>query len=430
MIERYTRPEMGAVWTDQMRFQKMLEVELAVCAAWAQLGKIPRSALKRIQQRAAFDVQRILEIEQQTKHDVIAFLTCIAEKVGEDSRFIHMGLTSSDALDTGLALQLKEAARILDKDITALLAVVRKKAKKHKDTVMAGRSHNVHAEPITFGLKLALWHEEMSRNLQRLREATDSVCVGKLSGAVGTFSNIDPRIEPLVLKNLGLGVESVANQVVQRDRHAHFLSVLALIGASLEKFATEIRNLQHTEILEVEEFFAKGQKGSSAMPHKRNPIACERICGLARLLRGNALAAMENVALWHERDISHSSVERVIIPDSTIILDYCLALFTEVVDKLLVYPENMRANLEKTRGLMFSQRVLLALVEKGFTREQSYQAVQRNALRVWQENRTFQELLQDDAEVQAVMSAQELAACFDEKYFLRNIEVIYQRIGW
>ena len=429
MISRYTREKMGQIWQDSVKWQKMLDVEIAVCEAWAKLGRIPKTSLSKIKKKAKFDIRRIAQIEKKTKHDIIAFLTSVAENVGPDSRFIHMGLTSNDAIDTGQALQLKEASDILIEDVNELLKVLKRKAKKHKLTIMAGRSHNVHAEPITFGLKVALWYEEMIRNLERLKAAKKSVCVGKLSGAVGTYSNIDPRVEKTVLKSLGLGLEPVASQVVQRDRHAQYLTTLAIIGSSLEKFTSEIRNLQHTEILEVEEFFSKGQKGSSAMPHKRNPITCERISGLARVLRGNALAAMENVSLWHERDISHSSVERIILADSTILLDYMLYLFTEVADKLIVYPGNMMRNLEKTKGLMFSQRVLIALVEKGLTREQAYQVVQRNALKVWKEHRDFKSLLLEDEELSKLMEKKEIELCFDLKFVLRNINTIFKRVG-
>ncbi|MBU4304453.1 MAG: adenylosuccinate lyase [Candidatus Omnitrophica bacterium] len=429
MISRYTREKMGQIWTEQMKWQKMLEVELAVCSAWAQLGKIPQSSLSHIKKHAKFDIGRIKEIEKETKHDIIAFLTSIAENVGEDSRFIHMGLTSNDAIDTGQALQLREASDILLDGLSALLKALKKKAKKYKYVPMSGRSHNVHAEPITFGLKLAVWYEETKRNIARLREAKKGVCVGKLSGAVGTYSNIDPRVEKIVLKQLGLGVEAAANQVVQRDRHAHYMATLAIIAASLEKFTTEIRNLQHTEIREVEEYFSKGQKGSSAMPHKRNPITSERICGLARLLRGYALAAMENVALWHERDISHSSVERVILPDAAIVLDYMLALCTELIDKLLVYPETMLSNMEKTRGLMFSQRVLITLVEKGLTREEAYRIVQGNALKVWKGTADFKALLLCDDSLKTLLSKEEIERCFDLKFILRNVDMIFKRIG-
>ena len=429
MIERYTRQKMGQIWEEQAKWQKMLDVEIAVCEAWAQLGKIPKTSLIRIKKRAKFDLKRIKEIEKKTKHDIISFLTSVAENVGKDSRFIHMGLTSNDAIDTGAALQLKDASDILIDDMNLLLKVLKKKAKKYRYTPIAGRSHNVHAEPTTFGLKMALWYEETKRNLERLRQAKKSVCVGKLSGAVGTYSNIDPRVEKLVLKKLKLGLEPVASQIVQRDRHAQYLTTLAIVGSSLEKFTTEIRNLQHTEILEVEEFFSKGQKGSSAMPHKRNPITCERISGLARVLRGNSLAAMENISLWHERDISHSSVERIILPDSTILLDYMLSLCIEIIDKLIVYPKNMINNMNKTKGLMFSQRLLIALVEKGLTREQAYHIVQRNALKVWKEGADFKTLLLNDSDLEKVLTKKEIERCFDLKYVLRNIDVIFKRIN-
>jgi len=429
MIRRYTRPAMGKIWDEQNRWQKMLDVEIAVCEAWAQLGKIPRASLQRIKKKAKFNIKRIQQIEKKTKHDIIAFLSSVAENVGRDSRFIHMGLTSNDAIDSGQALQLKEASDILIADMQVLLAVLKRKARRFKNTPMAGRSHNVHAEPITFGLKIALWYEETKRNLERLEQAKKNVCVGKLSGAVGTYSNIDVRVEKIVLKKLKLGTESVANQVVQRDRHAQFITTLAIIGSSLQKFATEIRNLQHTEILEVEEFFSKGQKGSSAMPHKRNPITCERISGLARVLRANAQAAMENITLWHERDISHSSVERVILPDSTIVLDYMLALFTGVIGNLIVYPQAMLRNLNKTRGLMFSQRVLIALVEKGLTREQAYQVVQRNALKVWKQDVDFKTLLLNDKSLNKILTKKEIERCFDLKFVLRNVNTIFKRAG-
>ncbi len=428
MIARYTREKMGSIWSETAKWQKMLDVEIAVCEAWAQLGKIPKSSLAVIKKKAKFDLKRIKQIEKKTKHDIISFLTSVAENVGEDSRFIHMGLTSNDAIDSGQALQLKEAADILIADLKALLKVLKKKAKKHKFTAMAGRSHNVHAEPITFGLKMALWYEETKRNLERLEQAKKIVCVGKLSGAVGTYSNIDPKVEKIVLNKLKLGIEPVASQIVQRDRHAQFLTTLAIIGSSLEKFTTEIRNLQHTEILEVEEFFSKGQKGSSAMPHKRNPIASERVSGLARVLRGNALAGMENVSLWHERDISHSSVERIILPDSTICLDYMLSICIELIDNLIVYPKNMMKNLGKTKGLMFSQRILIALIEKGLTREDAYNLVQRNALMVWEKGEEFKNLLLADADVGKALSKTEIERCFDLKYVLRNLDVIFKRI--
>ncbi|MBU0635326.1 MAG: adenylosuccinate lyase [Candidatus Omnitrophica bacterium] len=430
MIKRYTRKDMGRVWEEHARWQKMLDVEIAVCSAWAKLGKIPKASLERIKKKAKFNLRRINEIEKQTKHDIIAFLTSVAEYVGADSRFIHMGLTSNDAIDTGQALQLKDASDILIADTKRLLTVLKKKAGKYKYVPMAGRSHNVHAEPITFGLKMALWYEETKRNLERLQLAKQVVCVGKLSGAVGTYSNIDPRVEKIVLAQLKLNVEPVANQVVQRDRHAQYLTTLAIIGSSLEKFATEIRNLQHTEILEVEEFFSKKQKGSSAMPHKRNPISCERISGLARILRANAQAAMENISLWHERDISHSSAERIIIPDSTILLDYMLALFSDIVDKLLVYPQNMLRNMNTTKGLMFSQRVLIMLVEKGLTREAAYRIVQRNALEVWKDkNADFKTLLLNDKQLAQKATKKDIENCFNLKFITRNIDIIFKRIG-
>jgi len=429
MIERYTRPEMKAIWSQENKFRKWLEVEIYACEAQAEMGRIPPDALEEIRRRAAFDVRRVEEIEAVTNHDVIAFLTCVGEYVGDAAKYIHMGLTSSDMLDTALAVQMKEAGEQLMRRLEELRAVLLEKAREHRYTLMIGRTHGVHAEPITFGLKMLLWTAETERNMDRLRRAVEVISVGKISGAVGTYANIDPRVEEHVCRRLGLRPARISTQVLQRDRHAEFLTTLAVIGSSLDKFATEIRSLQRTELLEAEEYFAAGQKGSSAMPHKRNPITAERISGLARLLRGNALAAMENVALWHERDISHSSVERVIIPDSTITLDYMLYKFTALVKNLLVYPENMRRNLERTRGLLFSQRVLLALVEKGLSRERAYELVQRNAMRCWREETDFKTLLAADPEITAHLSAQELDALFDYGYHLKHVDDIYRRFG-
>ncbi|MQL53467.1 adenylosuccinate lyase [Desulfofundulus thermobenzoicus] len=429
MIERYTRPEMKAIWSQENKFRKWLEVEIYACEAMAEMGLIPEEALQQIRERANFDVQRVAEIEEVVNHDVIAFLTCVGEYVGDAAKYIHMGLTSSDVLDTALAVQMKEAGEQLLKRLEELRAVLLDRAREHRYTLMIGRTHGVHAEPITFGLKMLLWVAETERNMDRLQRAVDVISVGKISGAVGTYANIDPRVEAHVCRRLGLRPARVSTQVLQRDRHAEYMTTLAIIGSSLDKFATEIRNLQRTDILEVEEYFAKGQKGSSAMPHKRNPITAERISGLARVLRGNALAAMENVALWHERDISHSSVERVIIPDSTITLDYMLYKFTDIMRNLLVYPENMRKNLERTHGLLFSQRVLLALVEKGLSRERAYGLVQRNAMRSWREGTDFQRLLQDDPDITAVLPPAEMAALFNYDYHLRHVDDIYRRFG-
>lgn len=427
MIERYSRKEMASIWEPGNRFQKWLEVEIAACEAWAKLGKIPASALKTIKSRAAFNIERIDEIERTVKHDVIAFLTSVAEFVGPDSRYIHMGLTSSDILDTSLALLLREASELIIEDIKAMLVVLKKKAFEHKDTVMMGRSHGIHAEPVTFGLKMALWYDEMRRNLERMERARDVISCGKLSGAVGTFSSIDPAIERHVLKKLGLKPELVATQIVHRDRHAEFFSTLAVIASSIEKFAVEIRHLQRTEVLEAEEPFTKGQKGSSAMPHKRNPILSENLTGLSRLMRGYAMSALENVALWHERDISHSSVERVIAPDATVLMDFMLVRATNLIRDLVVYPENMKENMDRLKGVVFSQKVLLKLVEKGTTREEAYAVVQRSAMKVWEGLGDFKSLLLEDAEVMTYLSEKELCACFDVKPYIKNVDYIFRR---
>jgi adenylosuccinate lyase len=427
MIPRYSRKEMEAIWSAQNRFQKWLEIEIFACEALAKRGDIPREALRTIKAKARFDIDRIDEIERTVKHDVIAFLTSVAEFVGPDSRFIHMGLTSSDILDTSLAVLLKEASEILLADIDKLLGVLKKKAIRYKKTLMIGRTHGIHAEPVTFGLKMAMWYEEMARNRERLIRARDTVACGKISGAVGTFAFIDPAVEEYVCKKLGLSPEKVATQIVQRDRHAEYFTTLAVIASSLDKFATEIRHLQRTEVREAEEYFSPGQKGSSAMPHKRNPVLSENLSGLARLMRGYALAAMENVALWHERDISHSSVERVIGPDATILLDFMLCRFTRLVDELVVYPERMIENLNLTRGVIFSQMVLLKLAEKGMTREQAYAVVQENAMRAWQEGIEFKELLLSDGRVKSCLGAKEIAAVFRLENFLGNVDYIFKR---
>jgi len=429
MIERYTLPEMGKVWSEQSKYEKWLRIEILACEAQAELGNIPREALKEIKEKAGFDVKRILEIEEVTRHDVIAFLTAVAERVGDASKYIHMGMTSSDVLDTALSLQICEATDIIMAKLRKLREILVRLAKQHKYTIMIGRSHGVHAEPITFGLKMALWVQEVDRSMERLKVAKEQIRVGQISGAVGTFANIDPRVEEYVCQKLGLNPAPISTQVIQRDRHAYYLSTLAVIGSSLEKFATEIRNLQRTEILEAEEPFAKGQKGSSAMPHKKNPITAERIAGLSRVLRGNALAALENVALWHERDITHSSVERIIIPDSTILLDYMLAKLISIMDKLVIHEDNMRANLEKTLGLIFSQRVLLALVEKGVLRETAYHYVQRNAMEAWQTKKEFKCLVLADRDIAKYLSPEEIEELFDYNYHLKNIDYIFTRVG-
>ncbi len=427
MIPRYSRKEMESIWSPQNRFQKWLDIEILVCEALARKGDIPRKALQTIKSKARFDVERIDEIEKVVKHDVIAFLTSVAEHVGPDSRFIHMGLTSSDILDTSLGLLLKEAADILLADVDRVLRTLKKKALKHKTTIMIGRTHGIHAEPVTFGLKMAMWHEEMARNRERLVRARAAVACGKISGAVGTFAFIDPSVEDYVCRKLGLTPEPVATQVVQRDRHAEFFSTLAVIASSLDKFTTEIRHLQRTEVREAEEYFSPGQKGSSAMPHKRNPVLSENLSGLARLMRGYALAAMENIALWHERDISHSSVERVIGPDATILLDFMLNRFDRLVDELIVYPERMRENIALTRGVIFSQLVLLKLIDKGMTREQAYAVVQDNAMKAWQEGVDFKDLLMADGRVKSILQRREIDDVFRLENFLVHVDHIYGR---
>lgn len=429
MIERYTLPEMGRIWTLENKFQKWLDVEIAACEAMAELGHIPAEAVEAIKRKARFDVGRINEIEKTTNHDVIAFLTCVAEYVGEESKYIHMGMTSSDVVDTAQCLLMKEAGELLLRRLETLRDVLREKAREYKYTPMIGRTHGIHAEPITFGMKFLLWLAETERNIERMRRAIETISVGKISGAVGTYANIPPEVEERVCAKLGLKPAPISTQVIQRDRHAEYMTTIAVIGATLEKIATELRNLQRTDIREVEEYFAKGQKGSSAMPHKRNPITWERISGLARILRGNALAALENVALWHERDISHSSVERVIIPDSTILLDYMLHLTIKTISNLLVYPETMLENMERTRGLIYSQRVLLALVEKGLLREKAYELVQRNAMRVWATKENFLDLLAADPEVSQYLSREELESLFDYKWYLRHVDRIFARFG-
>ncbi len=429
MIERYTRPAMGRVWSEENKLDKWLKVEIAAVEGWASIGVVPREDAEKIAARACVDPARIQEVFARTRHDVTAFLASVADSLGEEGRFVHYGLTSSDIMDTALALQLVEATDLLLADVDALTQVLERQALKHKNTLMMGRTHGVHAEPITFGFKLAGWVEEMRRNRRRLVEARQEVAVGKISGAVGTHANVPPEVEEYALRRLNLGVEPVSTQVVQRDRHARYLTTLAVIAASLEKFATEIRTLQRTEILEAEEPFGVGQTGSSAMPHKRNPELTERVCGLARVIRGHAVTALENVALWNERDISHSSTERVILPDSCILLDYMLDIFRGVMDGLQVYPKNMLRNLELTRGLIFSQRVLSTLIEKGLSRSEAYHLVQRNAQRAWREGLDFRSLLQEDADVTAQLSASELESLFDYGPHLRYIDETFRRVG-
>ena len=428
MISRYTRPQMGRIWETENRFAKWLDVEIAACEAMAEEGLIPKKAVKNIKKTARFDVDRILEIEEKTKHDVIAFLTNVAEYVGPDSRFIHMGLTSSDILDTSFAMLLKEAMALIIEDVKGFMAAIKARAFEHKNTVMIGRSHGIHAEPITFGLKLAVWYAEMKRNLKRLEAALDTISYGKLSGAVGTFANVSPAVEASACKKLGLKPAEISTQILQRDRHAEYFTALAILAGTMEKMAVEIRHLQRTEVLEAEEPFEKGQKGSSAMPHKKNPIGCENIAGLARLVRSNAIAAMENMALWHERDISHSSVERVIGPDSTILIDYMRHRLGRIVKNLVVYPDHMTENLNKMKGLIYSQQVLLKLADLGLERQEAYEMVQRNALKVWDTGRDFQSLLLEDKEIRKHLTKKDITEIFNLEYHLKHVEAIFQRV--
>ena len=419
---------MGRIWSEENSFQKWLDIEILAAEALAQMGKVPKAAISRIRKNARFDVGRIREIEREVKHEVIAFLSSVAESTGDDARFLHLGMTSSDVMDTALAIQLREAAVILVEDVQSLMKVLRRQAYKYKSTVMIGRTHGVHAEPITFGLKFALWYEEMARNLVRLRKAVEDISVGQISGAVGTFAQISPNVEAYVCKKSGLKPALVSNQIIQRDRHAYFFATLAVIGSSLEKFAVEIRNLQRTEVQEAEEPFTAGQKGSSAMPHKRNPILSENVTGLARLMRSYALAALENVALWHERDISHSSVERVIAPDATIALDFMLRRMTYVLGELCVYPENMKRNLEKSGGAVFSEAVLLALVDKGLSRDAAYRMVQRHALKIARDGGELKDELLKDREITSYLSAREVEAVWGLKHHLANVDFIFRRV--
>ncbi len=429
MIERYTRPEMGAIWTEENKFKAWLEVEILACEAWSKLGVIPGQDVELIRKNARIHVDRIYEIEQDTRHDVVAFTRAVSETLGPESKWVHYGLTSTDVVDTALSYLLKQANEILLNDLERFIRILQEKAKEHKYTVMMGRTHGVHAEPTTFGLKVALWLEEMKRNKERFLQAMETVRVGKISGAVGTYANIDPFVEKYVCEKLGLTASPISTQVLQRDRHAQYMSALALIATSLEKFATEIRGLQKSETREVEEPFRKGQKGSSAMPHKRNPIGCENISGLARVVRGHMVSAYENVSLWHERDISHSSVERVILPDSTILLNYMLNRFGNIIRDLTVFPENMRRNMERTFGLIYSQRVLLALVNKGLKREEAYDRVQRLAMQAWEEQSSFKSLAENDDMISETLSPKEIEDCFDYHYHLKHVDTIFHRLG-
>ena len=428
MINRYTRPEMGRIWEEQNRYAKWLEVEIAACEAMTEEGIIPREAMENIRTKADFSVDRILEIEEKTKHDVIAFLSNVEEHVGPDSRFIHLGLTSSDVLDTSFALLLKEAMVLIIEDIKGFMGIVKERALEHKHTLMIGRSHGIHAEPITFGLKLAVWYTELKRNLKRVEEALDVISYGKIAGAVGTFANISPKIEAQTCKRLGLKPAEISTQILQRDRHAQYFSALAILAGTMEKIAVEIRHLQRTEVLEAQEAFEKGQKGSSAMPHKKNPVGSENIAGLARLVRTNALASMENMALWHERDISHSSVERVIGPDSTILIDYMLNRLSRIVQHLVVYPENMTENLNKLKGLIFSQQVLMKLADLGLERQKAYEMVQKNAMQVWDTGKEFKAILLEDQGIRKYLTEEDIEDIFSLDYHLKHVDEIFERV--
>lgn len=429
MIERYSLPEMKGVWSEAGKYEKWLEIELAVVKAWTQLGRVPAGVFKKIKKNIKLNIDRIKEIEKVTRHDMLAFIEAINESLGDESKYIHLGLTSSDVKDTALALQMKEAARIIINDLKAVHRKLAEEAVKYKDTVMIGRTHGVHGEPVTWGLKLAIWYKEIERHIERMERVYDTVSTGKISGAVGTYANIDPRVEELVCKELGLKPAPVSSQILQRDRHADFLNNLALIASSLEKFATEIRNLQRTDILEVEEGFRKGQKGSSAMPHKKNPIVSERISGLARVVRGNVIPGLEDITLWHERDLTHSSVERIILPDSSILVDYMLNKFLMVLEELVVNKDIMKANFERTHGLIFSQKVMLALVDKGLIREEAYELAQRNALKAWETGSDFKELVSEDEEIRRHLSKEEIEQIFDYQNFLSEIDYIYKKLG-
>ena len=429
MIERYTREEMGKIWAEENRFKAWLEVEILACEAWAELGVIPKADVQKIRENADFDIERIQEIEAETRHDVVAFTRAVSETLGEEKKWVHYGLTSTDVVDTALSYQIRQANEIIRKDLNKFVEVLAEKAKAHKHTIMMGRTHGVHAEPTTFGLKLALWYEEMKRNVKRFEDAAEGIEFGKLSGAVGTYANIDQFVEQYVCEKLGIQPAPISTQTLQRDRHAHYIATLSLIATSIEKMAVEIRGLQKSETREVEEFFAKGQKGSSAMPHKRNPIGSENMTGMARVLRGYMQTAYENVPLWHERDISHSSAERVILPDATIALNYMLNRFTTIVEKLTVFEENMRSNMDKTFGLIFSQRVLLSLIDKGYAREKAYDLVQPLAMQAWEEGTSFIDLVKENEEIQSLLSQEELDDCFDPTYHLKNVDMIFERLG-
>jgi adenylosuccinate lyase len=429
MIERYTLPRMQKVWSEENRFKKMMGIEILASEAMAKYGLIPKKSYSKIKHRAKFNLERIKEIEKETNHDVVAFIMNLSENIGEEAKYLHMGLTSSDVLDTALSITMCEAADIIIGDLNILASILRRKAKRYKYTAMIGRTHGVHAEPITFGLKMALFYAETARNIERMKRAKETVRVGKISGAVGTYANVDPRIEEYVCKKMNLKPAAISTQILQRDRHAEYLTEIAVIGSSLDKFAVELRALQRTELGEVEEFFLSTQKGSSAMPHKKNPVMCERISGLARILRGNAIAAMENVALWHERDISHSSVERVILPDSTVLLDYMLNKFSDIINKAVVHPEKMLENIELSKGLIFSQRVMLELIKKGITRVEAYNIVQRSAMNARESGEHFKNVLLRNGRLREFLTEEEIENCFDMQYHLRHVDRIFRKVG-
>lgn len=429
MIERYTRPEMGKLWTDENRYNTCLEVEILAAEAWAELGEIPKEEAKKIRDHASFDTKRILEIEAETRHDVVAFTRAVSESLGEERKWVHYGLTSTDVVDTAYGYQLKQVNEVLRRDLTNFLDILGEKAKAYKYTVMMGRTHGVHAEPTTFGLKLALWYSEMKRNIERFEHAAEGIEAGKISGAVGTFANIPPFVEKYVCEQLGIRPQEISTQILPRDLHAEYVATLALIATSIEKFATEIRSLQKSETREVEEYFAKGQKGSSAMPHKRNPIGSENVTGLARVIRGHMLTAYDNVVLWHERDISHSSAERIILPDTTILLDYILNRFGQLIQNLTVFPENMRRNMDATYGLIYSQRVLLKLIDKGLSREQAYDLVQPKTAVSWESHIPFRDLLEGDSEIMSKLTLEDLDDAFNYRYHLKNVDELFERVG-
>jgi adenylosuccinate lyase len=429
MIERYSRPEMQNIWTEENKYKAWLEVEILACEAWAELGHIPKEDVQKIREGAKINIDRINEIELETRHDVVAFTRAVSETLGQESKWVHYGLTSTDVVDTALGYLLKQANELLIRDVKKFIEILRNKAIEHKYTVMMGRTHGVHAEPTTFGLKLALWFAEMERNLERLQQATAGVEFGKISGAVGTFANIDPAIEAYVCRNLGIQPAPISTQTLQRDRHAQYMSTLALIATSIEKFATEIRGLQKSETRELEEAFGKGQKGSSAMPHKRNPIGSENMTGLARVIRGHMITAYENVSLWHERDISHSSAERIILPDATILLNYMLNRFGGIVENLTVFPENMKRNMTRTFGLIYSQRVLLTLIDKGMKREEAYDLVQSKAMQAWESQVQFKELIESEETIRTTLSQEEIDECFDYHHHMKNVDTIFERVG-